>query len=183
VFKLVSKRHLVGTTNGILLRLCSPTKVLVAFNITTPPPYLVDRQGFSPCLIEQVSHQRWSLLPGRLILLSPVFSTLRMLPLTSTRIFTALEMYSNFDSHGARLDQANKDWHLTSPTPYDPPLTYGGWTQSRALGARIATLLQTRESSDLTPPASSHGSPGEFSSIGVKMHEEETEANISSIRH
>lgn len=43
------------------------------------------------------------------------------------------------------MDAADKQWHLTSPTPYDPPLTYGGWTQSRALGARIANLLQTRE--------------------------------------
>jgi hypothetical protein len=50
-------------------------------------------------------------------------------------------------SHGARLDQADKSWHLTSPTPYDPPLTYGGWAQSRALGARIASLLQAREES------------------------------------
>lgn len=45
--------------------------------------------------------------------------------------------------HGARLDAADKDWHLTSPTPYDPPLCYGGWIQSRALGVRIASLLQT----------------------------------------
>ena len=48
-------------------------------------------------------------------------------------------------SHGARLDAADPQWHLTSPTPYDPPLTYGGWTQCRALGARIAALLQARE--------------------------------------
>jgi len=47
--------------------------------------------------------------------------------------------------HGARLDAADKQWHLTSPTPYDPPLTYGGWTQSRALGVRIASLLDARE--------------------------------------
>ncbi|KAI9833760.1 MAG: hypothetical protein M1819_003493 [Sarea resinae] len=47
--------------------------------------------------------------------------------------------------HGARLDAADKQWHLTSPTPYDPPLTYGGWVQSRALGARIASLLYARE--------------------------------------
>lgn len=39
---------------------------------------------------------------------------------------------------------ADKSWHLTSPTPYDPPLTYGGWTQSRALGTRIANLLDAR---------------------------------------
>ncbi|KAF7506155.1 hypothetical protein GJ744_012219 [Endocarpon pusillum] len=47
--------------------------------------------------------------------------------------------------HGARLDQADKQWHLTSPTPYDPPLTYGGWTQARALGARIGGILRARE--------------------------------------
>jgi broad specificity phosphatase PhoE len=47
--------------------------------------------------------------------------------------------------HGARLDQADTRWHLTSPTPYDPPLTYGGWTQARALGARIGGILRARE--------------------------------------
>ncbi|KAL4865389.1 hypothetical protein BDV12DRAFT_188176 [Aspergillus spectabilis] len=47
--------------------------------------------------------------------------------------------------HGARLDAANKDWHLTSPTPYDPPLSYGGWLQSRALGARIVSELRSLE--------------------------------------
>ncbi|KAL3447193.1 hypothetical protein BJX65DRAFT_295851 [Aspergillus insuetus] len=47
--------------------------------------------------------------------------------------------------HGARLDAANKDWHLTSATPYDPPLSYGGWLQSRALGARIVNELRTLE--------------------------------------
>ena len=49
--------------------------------------------------------------------------------------------------HGARLDAADANWHLTTPTPYDPPLTYGGWTQCRALGVRIASLLQAREQS------------------------------------
>ena len=34
---------------------------------------------------------------------------------------------------------------VTSPTPYDPPITYGGFNQSRALGLRIASLLDTRE--------------------------------------
>lgn len=47
--------------------------------------------------------------------------------------------------HGARLDAADKDWHLTSPTPYDPPLSYGGWIQARALGLRIASLLRSSE--------------------------------------
>jgi len=42
------------------------------------------------------------------------------------------------------LDAADKSWHVTSPTPYDPPLTYGGWTQSRVLGMRIASLLHAR---------------------------------------
>ncbi|KAL8871581.1 MAG: hypothetical protein Q9174_002615 [Haloplaca sp. 1 TL-2023] len=46
--------------------------------------------------------------------------------------------------HGARLDAANRQWHLTSPTPYDPPLTYGGWVQSRTLGNRIGSILHTK---------------------------------------
>ena len=47
--------------------------------------------------------------------------------------------------HGARLDQANKQWHFASPTPYDPPLTYAGWTQARNLGTRIAGIIKDRE--------------------------------------
>jgi len=47
--------------------------------------------------------------------------------------------------HGARLDAADSQWHLTSPTPYDPPLTYGGWRQSQALGARIASIINDHE--------------------------------------
>lgn len=50
--------------------------------------------------------------------------------------------------HGARLDAADKTWHLTSPTPYDPPLTYGGWTQGKALGLRIAALLHQRDNDE-----------------------------------
>ncbi|KAJ5593808.1 uncharacterized protein N7459_000016 [Penicillium hispanicum] len=53
--------------------------------------------------------------------------------------------------HGARLDAADKDWHLTSPTPYDPPLSYGGWNQARALGLRIASLLQAPEYTGISP--------------------------------
>ncbi|KAI9762899.1 MAG: hypothetical protein M1840_001132 [Geoglossum simile] len=59
--------------------------------------------------------------------------------------------------HGARLDAADKEWHLTSPTPYDPPLTYGGWTQSRALGARIAGVLHAREKSQVQNTAHTNG--------------------------
>jgi hypothetical protein len=64
--------------------------------------------------------------------------------------------------HGARIDAADKEWHLTSPAPYDPPLTYGGWTQGRALGARIASLLQAREEAvhDHTSVASSSSGSG-----------------------
>ncbi|KAI1410337.1 hypothetical protein F5Y13DRAFT_168230 [Hypoxylon sp. FL1857] len=50
--------------------------------------------------------------------------------------------------HGKRLDAADKQWHLSSPTPYDPPLTYGGWMQSKTVGARIAAILQEREEED-----------------------------------
>jgi broad specificity phosphatase PhoE len=54
--------------------------------------------------------------------------------------------------HGARLDAADKSWHLTSPTPYDPPLTYGGWNQCKALGTRIASALQHRADSRPATP-------------------------------
>jgi broad specificity phosphatase PhoE len=54
--------------------------------------------------------------------------------------------------HGARLDAANKNWHLTSATPYNPPLTYGGWLQSRSLGNRIASILQRRETEGQDQP-------------------------------
>lgn len=47
--------------------------------------------------------------------------------------------------HGARLDASDTSWHLTSPTPYDPPLTYGGWSQAKALGLRIAALLHQQD--------------------------------------
>ncbi|KAF2628612.1 hypothetical protein BU25DRAFT_338799 [Macroventuria anomochaeta] len=47
--------------------------------------------------------------------------------------------------HGARLDASDKSWHLTSPTPYDPPLTYGGWSQAKSLGLRIAALLHQQD--------------------------------------
>lgn len=41
-------------------------------------------------------------------------------------------------------------------------MTYGGWTQSRALGARIASILRTRETDDEIPFANStNGSHGE----------------------
>ena len=44
--------------------------------------------------------------------------------------------------HGSRLDAADKSWHLTSPTPYDPPLTYGGFSQARQVGNQISSILE-----------------------------------------
>ncbi|RPA79080.1 hypothetical protein BJ508DRAFT_416174 [Ascobolus immersus RN42] len=46
--------------------------------------------------------------------------------------------------HGFRLDTADKNWHLTSATPYDPPLTYGGFTQTRSVGVRIANIVHSK---------------------------------------
>ncbi|KAL8948703.1 MAG: hypothetical protein Q9222_005136 [Ikaeria aurantiellina] len=66
--------------------------------------------------------------------------------------------------HGARLDAADKQWHLTSPTPYDPPLTYGGWVQSRALGNRIGGILHAR-----TVEAEDEESSGSTKSDGVHV--------------
>jgi len=49
---------------------------------------------------------------------------------------------NRLERHGARLDAADKDWHLTATEPYNPPLSYGGWMQARALGVRIGSLLR-----------------------------------------
>lgn len=77
--------------------------------------------------------------------------------------------------HGARIDAVDKDWHLTSPTPYDPPLTYGGWIQGRALGARIASLLKAREDSvqDQTTSATNSTASLASSSTGETAVSEE----------
>ncbi|KAI0466894.1 hypothetical protein F4859DRAFT_287770 [Xylaria cf. heliscus] len=61
--------------------------------------------------------------------------------------------------HGNRLDAADKQWHLSSPTPYDPPLTYGGWTHSRNVGARIAAILRDDLVADAPSEPSSSASP------------------------
>ncbi|KAL1966179.1 hypothetical protein VTN77DRAFT_4731 [Rasamsonia byssochlamydoides] len=82
--------------------------------------------------------------------------------------------------HGARIDAVDKKWHLTSPTPYDPPLAYGGWTQGRALGAGIASLLQAREES---PSCSSNGAENgavEAAASGQDTHTHHT--NTTSVR-
>lgn len=47
--------------------------------------------------------------------------------------------------HGARLDAEDQKWTDTAAAPYDTPLSYGGWTQTRALGARIASLLHAND--------------------------------------
>lgn len=47
--------------------------------------------------------------------------------------------------HGARIDAVDRQWHLTSATPYDPPLTYGGWKQTQALGSKIGSILHLHE--------------------------------------
>ncbi|KAG5962302.1 hypothetical protein E4U58_003923 [Claviceps cyperi] len=52
--------------------------------------------------------------------------------------------------HGSRLDAADKSWHLTSPTPYDPPLTYGGFLQARQVGNHIASILERAKADDET---------------------------------
>lgn len=43
--------------------------------------------------------------------------------------------------HGARLDMADAAWAASAGAPYNSPLTYTGWLQARATGARIASLL------------------------------------------
>lgn len=61
--------------------------------------------------------------------------------------------------HGARLDMADSLWAHSSPTPYDTPLTYSGWVQSRKIGVRIAALLQEDLRSNKPPSQSQSYSP------------------------
>ncbi|SPQ20202.1 5dd05ef1-45f9-4814-80d3-6b0a95d9dc35 [Thermothielavioides terrestris] len=56
--------------------------------------------------------------------------------------------------HGYRLDAADKQWHMSSPTPYDPPLTYSGWQQAKSLGVRIASIIRERVHEDAERAAS-----------------------------
>ncbi|KHN95721.1 phosphoglycerate mutase family protein [Metarhizium album ARSEF 1941] len=56
--------------------------------------------------------------------------------------------------HGSRLDTADKSWLSTSPTPYDPPLTYGGFLQARRVGNQIANILGQVKSEDETQTTS-----------------------------
>ncbi|TPX15932.1 uncharacterized protein E0L32_000266 [Thyridium curvatum] len=72
--------------------------------------------------------------------------------------------------HGNRLDAADKQWHLSSPTPYDPPLTYSGWTQSRALGLRIGEILRERLLDDDRPSASPGAKPKGGRKFRVIIH-------------
>ncbi|KAF3917580.1 hypothetical protein AA313_de0203830 [Arthrobotrys entomopaga] len=67
--------------------------------------------------------------------------------------------------HGSRLDASDSAWHLTSPTPYDPPLTYGGWTQARSLGNRIASHIVSHISSEY--PAASLPTPKPVEKAGT----------------
>ncbi|KAJ3473560.1 hypothetical protein NLG97_g10243 [Lecanicillium saksenae] len=59
--------------------------------------------------------------------------------------------------HGNRLDAADKKWHLTSPTPYDPPLTYSGLQQARQVGNYITSILEQLK---LEHEAKNEGKPG-----------------------
>ncbi|CAN8102618.1 unnamed protein product [Discula destructiva] len=73
--------------------------------------------------------------------------------------------------HGNRLDAANKQWHLQSPTPYDPPLTYSGWNQARAVGQRIGEILREREAQDEDASAAAHdGHPRKRRKFNVVLH-------------
>ncbi|KAF3008578.1 hypothetical protein E8E13_007392 [Curvularia kusanoi] len=65
--------------------------------------------------------------------------------------------------HGARLDASDKSWHLTSPTPYDPPLTYGGWSQAKSLGLRIAALLHQQDTEEAA--ATKHGANADLAHL------------------
>lgn len=78
--------------------------------------------------------------------------------------------------HASRLDVADKQWHLTSPAPYDAPLTYNGWRQAHALGSRIATILHHRQT---VPDFQLHNGALKHSSIA----EDESNGNLGQRKH
>ncbi|GAD92908.1 phosphoglycerate mutase family protein [Paecilomyces variotii No. 5] len=83
--------------------------------------------------------------------------------------------------HGSRLDAVDKQWHHSSSTPYDPPLSYGGWLQSRALGARIAGLLEARENEvDDSRPQILNGSVATDNSSTCASCEADSTGNIKT---
>ncbi|KAF3928793.1 hypothetical protein ABW21_db0206629 [Orbilia brochopaga] len=67
--------------------------------------------------------------------------------------------------HGARLDASDSTWHLTSATPYDPPLTFGGWTQARSLGNRIASHIVSQISSEYPVASTPAAKPTEKAAV------------------
>jgi broad specificity phosphatase PhoE len=74
--------------------------------------------------------------------------------------------------HGNRYDVVDKEWHRTSPTPYDPPLSYGGWIQSKHLGARIAAILAstTTKTSSTTTTATTAAATAPRRRYNVVVH-------------
>ena len=76
--------------------------------------------------------------------------------------------------HGARLDAVDRQWHLSSATPYDPPLTYGGWKQSQALGKRIADILYQRAT--IQNPSTSNDSLKQVKGAVVVNGDQEVDA-------
>ncbi|POS77328.1 phosphoglycerate mutase [Diaporthe helianthi] len=76
--------------------------------------------------------------------------------------------------HGNRLDAANKQWHLQSPTPYDPPLTYSGWNQARAVGQRIGEILRDgdkdKDKEQQSDSPASDGTPRKRRKYKVVVH-------------
>jgi broad specificity phosphatase PhoE len=104
-------------------------------------------------------------------------------PGTASTVFTAphSEPVANIlRRHGARLDAADKSWHLSSPAPYDPPLTYGGWSQAKALGQRIAALLHERDSQQAEAAKSSSSHDPTQLDLGKLTISQDGQAHVNS---
>ena len=74
-----------------------------------------------------------------------------------------------FIRHGARLDQLDPEWHLSSPTPYDPPLTQKGFQQSKQTGLAINQILLPHHLSQPTQTSSSQVSEQTHVDPGVRV--------------
>ena len=111
-----------------------------------------------PCLVQYRSLRLYSLQPSSCVssLPSRAWANLQLsLSLQGSWSVPNRPRFDHADKyprHGARLDAEDEQWPFSSPTPYDSPLSYGGWTQTRALGARIASLLRAWEGEPSNDP-------------------------------
>ena len=92
-----------------------------------------------------------------------------MCQLVSTSIDHSRGILLTCSRHGNRLDAADNQWHLSSPTPYDAPLTYSGFLQARHVGNTINGILEQAKI-DFETKQSATGGPRKRRRFKVVIH-------------